>query len=214
MVDSVCLISCKPLRNIWFFQCYLLHFGDHSSVPFQSPLSTSAGQQILTWLTLLRSTGKLPALGHANVNSDHLWACVLHQLNVYPEVLISHRYEQLIMVLFVLYPTFCNIAGLVLCSHGMVVLRSGSVTSDTPSMSSENMSPDHFILCITAALNTPEIRDLLKDTKPSREEFADMISSELHRQLKPMRDALSAKDAEIADLKKTISVMSIQMDDL
>ena len=82
-------------------------------------------------------------------------------------------------------------------------------------MSSENMSPDHFILCLTTALNAPDIRDLLKDiTKPSREEFADMISSELHRQLKPMRDALSAKDAEIADLKKTISVMSTQMDDL
>ena len=82
-------------------------------------------------------------------------------------------------------------------------------------MSSENMSPDHFILCLTTALNAPDIRDLLKDiTKPSREEFADMISSELHRQLKPMRDALSTKDAEIADLKKTISVMSTQMDDL
>ena len=82
-------------------------------------------------------------------------------------------------------------------------------------MSSENMSPDHFILCLTTALNAPDIRDLLKDiTKPSSEEFADMISSELHRQLKPMRDALSAKDAEIADLKKTISVMSTQMDDL
>ena len=31
------------------------------------------------------------------------------------------------------------------------------------------------------------------------EKFADMISSELDRQLKPMTDALSAKDVEIAD---------------
>ena len=132
---------------------------------------------------------------------------------MYPDVLISHLYEQLISVL--LYTTVSNIAGLVLCSHSMVILRSGSVTSDTPGMSSENMSPDHFILCLTTALNAPDIRDLLKDiTKPNREEFADMIYNELHRQLKPMRDALSAKDAEIADLKKTISVMSTQMDDL
>ena len=82
-------------------------------------------------------------------------------------------------------------------------------------MSGENMSPEHFILCLTTALNSPDIRDLLKQiTQPSREEFGDLISSELHRQLQPMREALSAKDAEIADLKKTITDMSSQLEEL
>ena len=77
------------------------------------------------------------------------------------------------------------------------------------------MSPEHFALCLTTALKLPNIQGLLKQiTHPSREEFADMISSELHRQLKPYKDEFLAKDNEIKTLKETISVLDKKLDDL
>ena len=77
------------------------------------------------------------------------------------------------------------------------------------------MSLEHFALCLTTALKLPDIQGLLKQiTHPSREEFADMISSELHRQQKPYKDELLAKDNEIKTLKETISVLDKQLDNL
>ena len=53
------------------------------------------------------------------------------------------------------------------------------------------MSPEHVALCLTAALKLPDIQELLKQiTHPSHEEFADMISSDLHRRLKPYKDEI------------------------
>ena len=76
-----------------------------------------------------------------------------------------------------------------------------------------DMNPDHFILCLAAALKSPNIVGQLKEiTHPSRDEFADLISSELHRQLKPFNDALEAK--EIKELKKTISDQNDKLDQL
>ena len=73
----------------------------------------------------------------------------------------------------------------------------------------------HFILCLAAALKSPDIVGQLKEiTHPSRDEFADLISSELHRQLKPFKDALEAKDREIKELKKTISDQNDKLDQL
>ena len=47
------------------------------------------------------------------------------------------------------------------------------------------MSPEHFVMWLTAALKLSDIQHLFKQiAHPSREEYADMISSELHRQLK------------------------------
>ena len=78
-----------------------------------------------------------------------------------------------------------------------------------------DMNPDHFILCLAAALKSPDIVGQLKEiTHPSRDEFADLISSELHRQLKPFKDALEAKDNEIKELKKTISAQNDKLDQL
>ena len=47
-----------------------------------------------------------------------------------------------------------------------------------------------------------------------RTTYADLISSELHRQLKPFKDALEAKDREIKELKKTISDQNDKLDQL
>ena len=99
----------------------------------------------------------------------------------------------------------------------MVKLRSGSITNcecvNISTMS--EMSAKHFALCLTAALKLPDIQKLMKQiTHPSREEFADMISSELHKQLKPYKDELLAKDREIKELKETISVLDRKLDDL
>ena len=99
----------------------------------------------------------------------------------------------------------------------MVQLRSGSITDcDSPDIATmSSISPEHFALCLTAALKLPDIQELLKQiTQPTREEFADMISSELHRQLKPYKDDLAAKDKEIQELKQTISVLDRKIDDL
>ena len=61
-------------------------------------------------------------------------------------------------------------------------------------MSGENMSPEHFILCLTSALDSPDIRDLLKQiTQPSREEFGDLSYTangnpwEMHSQQRMLR---------------------------
>ena len=78
-----------------------------------------------------------------------------------------------------------------------------------------DINPDHFILCLAAALKSPDIVGQLKEiTHPSRDEFADLISSELHRQLKPFKDALEAKNREIKELKKTISDQNDKLDQL
>ena len=77
----------------------------------------------------------------------------------------------------------------------------------------EQMSPDHFILCLTAALKSSDIVSQLKQmTLPNRDEFADLISSELHKQLKPIKDELQAKDQEIKLLKRTIAEQNDKLD--
>ena len=65
------------------------------------------------------------------------------------------------------------------------------------------MNSDHFILCLAAALKSPNIVGQLKEiTHSSRDEFSDLISSELHVLLKPFKDALEAEDREFKELKK------------
>ena len=73
-------------------------------------------------------------------------------------------------------------------------------------MSSGQMDPDHFILCLAAALKSPDIVGQLKQiTQTNHDEFADLISAELYRQLQPYKEELRSKDQEIKMLKKTIA---------
>ena len=58
------------------------------------------------------------------------------------------------------------------------------------------------------------LKQITQPSPASREEFADMISSELHRQLKLYKDDLAAKDKEIQELKQTISELDRKIDDL
>ena len=79
----------------------------------------------------------------------------------------------------------------------------------------EQMDPDHFILCLAAALKSSDIVSQLKQiTLPNRDEFADLISNELHKQLKPIKDELQAKDQEIKLLKRTIAEQNDKLDQL
>ena len=95
----------------------------------------------------------------------------------------------------------------------MVLLRSGSITAESVDMS--EISPEHFALCLATALKLPDIKELLKEiTHPNREEFADMISGELHRQLKPLKDSITAKDDEIKELKDTVSKLESKVEEL
>ena len=73
-------------------------------------------------------------------------------------------------------------------------------------MSSGQMDPDNFILCLAAALKSPDIVGQLKQiTQPNHDEFTDLISAELYRQLQPYKEELRSKDQEIKMLKKTIA---------
>ena len=95
----------------------------------------------------------------------------------------------------------------------MVLLRSGSTTTESVDMS--EISPEHFALCFATALKLPDIKELLKEiTHPNRERFADMISGELHRKLKPLKDAITAKDDEIKELKYTVSRLESKVEEL
>ena len=56
---------------------------------------------------------------------------------------------------------------------------------------------------MAAALKFPNINGQLKQIiQPSRQEFADLNSSEIHKQLKPLKDELETKDREIRALKE------------
>ena len=82
-------------------------------------------------------------------------------------------------------------------------------------MPSGKMDSDHFSLCLAVALKSPDIVGQLKQiTQPNHDEFADLISAELHRQLQPYKEELRAKDQEIKMLKKTISEQNDKLDQL
>ena len=80
---------------------------------------------------------------------------------------------------------------------------------------SKDMSPDHFALCFTEALKCPDIQKLLKDiTRPTHEEFREMLSTELHRQLQPLKAEIARKDQEILKLKNTVVDLRSELDQL
>ena len=57
----------------------------------------------------------------------------------------------------------------------------------------------------SGSLKYPDIvYQLQQITQPRRQKFPDLISSEIHKQLKPLKDELETKDKEIKGLKKTI----------
>ena len=51
-----------------------------------------------------------------------------------------------------------------------------------------------ILLCLAAALKSTNIKGQLKQIiQPSWQEFADLISSEIHKQLKPLKDQLKTQ---------------------
>ena len=79
----------------------------------------------------------------------------------------------------------------------------------------DKMDPDHFILCLAAALKSPNIKGQLKQIiQSSRQKFADLISSAIHKQLKPLKYELETKDNEIRTLKRTIMEQNAKLHQL
>ena len=67
--------------------------------------------------------------------------------------------------------------------QSIVIIRSGSTTDCITMNDQDKMDPDHFILCLAAALKSPDIKSHLKQIiQPSRQEYADLISCEIHKQ--------------------------------
>ena len=61
------------------------------------------------------------------------------------------------------------------------------------------------ILCLASALKSPDIKGQPKQIiQPNRQEFADLISGEIHKQLKRLKDELETKDKDIRALKRII----------
>ena len=99
--------------------------------------------------------------------------------------------------------------------QSMVIVRSGSTTDCITMNDQDKMDPDHFILCLCAALKSPDIKGQLKQIiQTSRQECADLISSEIHKQLKPLQEELETKNKEIWALKITIMEQNTKLDQL
>ena len=86
-----------------------------------------------------------------------------------------------------------------------VILRSCS-TADCISMNDQaKIEPAPFNPMPSGSLKYPDIvYQLQQITQPRRQKIPDLISSEIHKQLKPLKDELETKDKEIKALKKTI----------
>ena len=77
------------------------------------------------------------------------------------------------------------------------------------------MTSDQFALFLIEACKSPDIKKMIKDfVAPKHDDFMDIVSAEVHRQMLPLRQQLQEKDQEILTLKKTIADQQVQLDDL
>ena len=97
----------------------------------------------------------------------------------------------------------------------MVILRSGSTTESDFTNMTEPMTSDQFALFLIEACKSLDIKKMIKDiVAPKHDDFMDIVSAEVHRQMLPFRQQLQEKDQEILTLKKTIADQQVQLDDL
>ena len=77
------------------------------------------------------------------------------------------------------------------------------------------MTSEQFALFLVEACKQPDIRKMIADiASPKDEQFSDDASAEVHRQMKPLRNQLSEKDAELTRLRNVIRDQQMMLDDL
>ena len=100
------------------------------------------------------------------------------------------------------------------CPCIMVILRSGSITADD-SINMAEMTSEQFALFLVKACKQPDIRKMIADiASPKDEQFSDAVSAEVHRQMPPLKNQLSGKDAELQRLRNVIRDQQMMLDDL
>ena len=99
--------------------------------------------------------------------------------------------------------------------QSMVIVRSGSTTDCITMNDHDKIDLDHFILCLTAALKSPDIKGQQKlIIQPSRQEFADLMSIEIQKQSKSLKDELETKDKATRAFKRAIMEQNTKLDQL
>ena len=97
----------------------------------------------------------------------------------------------------------------------MVTLRSGSITTPDDSFNMAEMTSEQFALFLVEACKQPDIRQMIAEiASPKNEQFSDAVSVEVHRQMAPLKQQLSEKDAELQRLRNIIGDQQIMLDDL
>ena len=97
----------------------------------------------------------------------------------------------------------------------MVILRSGSTAESDFINMTEQMTSNQFAHFLMETCKSPDIKKMIKDiVAPKHDDFMDIVSAEVHRQILPLRQQLQEKDLEILTLKKTIVDQQVQLDDL
>ena len=77
------------------------------------------------------------------------------------------------------------------------------------------MTSEQFALFLVEACNQPDIRKMIADiASPKLEQFSDAVSAEVHRQITPLKNQLSEKDAELTRLRNVIRDQQMMLDDL
>ena len=97
----------------------------------------------------------------------------------------------------------------------MVILRSGSTTDSVFANMCDQMTSEQFALFLIEACKSPDIQSMIKDiVAPKLDDFKDLVSAEVHRQMLPLKQQLQQKDKEIISLKETIVYQQTNFDDL
>ena len=77
------------------------------------------------------------------------------------------------------------------------------------------MTSEQFALFLVEACKQPDIRQMIAEiASPKNEQFSDAVSVEVHRQMAPLKQQLSEKDAELQRLRNIIRDQQIMLDDL
>ena len=74
---------------------------------------------------------------------------------------------------------------------------------------------EQFALFLVEACKQPDIRQMIAEiASPKNEQFSDAVSVEVHRQIAPLKQQLSEKDAELQRLRNIIRGQQIILNDL
>ena len=77
------------------------------------------------------------------------------------------------------------------------------------------MTSEQFALFLVEACKQPDIRHIIAEiASPKDDKFNDAVTVEVHRQIAPLKQQLSEKDAELQRLRNIVRAQQIMLDDL